>query len=55
MLVKVNGSSHPTLGGGRFAQVFNRWPAILIVVGLAVTIMWIGFLVWSVLRILQLL
>lgn len=39
---------------GRFFKLLDGWPAAIIVLALAFTVAWVGFLFWLVLRVLHL-
>jgi hypothetical protein len=53
MLVQVKKSADVPPGDDKPDRFSHRWPVAILVVGLAMTFAWGGFIVWVVLRLLH--
>lgn len=53
MLVQVKESANVPPRDDKSGRVSYRWPVTILVLGLAMTFAWCGFIVWMVLRLLH--
>lgn len=54
MLIRAKECSNkPSSGHGGFSSLLDGWPAAIIILALALTAAWVGFLFWLVLRALH--
>jgi hypothetical protein len=53
MLIQLKETSNGPSGDDKPDRVSYRWPVAILIVGLAMTLAWGGFIVWLVLRLLH--
>lgn len=46
-------ASQPMVLKSKLTKIINRWPVALIMVGGAMTLIWLALLVWFLMRLLQ--
>ena len=55
MLIKINNSdaADPISAKGKSSKKAKRWPVVVIGLGIILSLIWIGYILWLALRFLQ--
>jgi len=55
MLIKINSSdaADPISAKGKSSKKAKRWPVVVIGLGIILSLIWIGYILWLALRFLQ--